>query len=480
MTYETIIGLEVHAQLLTASKIFCSCSTKFGASPNGNSCPVCLALPGVLPVLNKKVVEYAIRAGLATGCTIAKKSVFARKNYFYPDLPKGYQISQYELPICIGGKIDIAVNGEKKTIGLTRIHLEEDAGKLLHEHPTTRSKGASWVDLNRAGVPLIEIVSEPDLRSAEEAVAYLKTLRAILIYLEICDGNMEEGSLRCDANVSIRPVGEKKFGTRVEIKNMNSFRHIENAIHHEVRRQEEVLKEGGRVIQETRLWDSEKEITISMRSKEEANDYRYFPDPDLLPLLIDDSWINAVHQNLPELPEAKKARFMSQHQLSEIDAETLTSSKSLADYYEACVKIYGDAKKISNWILTELLRELNNSGEPIEQCKVKPDGLSGLLQLIDQGKISGKMAKAVFLDMVKTGESAKDLVAKQGLSQVSDASTLEPIIDKIIIANPNEAERYRQGNEKLIAFFVGQVMKETQGKGNPALVNEILKRKLKP
>ncbi|MBI1909958.1 MAG: Asp-tRNA(Asn)/Glu-tRNA(Gln) amidotransferase subunit GatB [Deltaproteobacteria bacterium] len=480
MSYETVIGLEVHAQLLTATKIFCACSTRFGAAPNENSCPVCLGQPGALPVLNKKVVDYAIRAGLAIGCTIAKKSIFARKNYFYPDLPKGYQISQYELPICTGGAISITVNGEKKTIRLTRIHMEEDAGKLLHEHPTTRSKEASWVDLNRAGVPLIEIVSEPDLRSAEEAVAYLKTLRSILMYLDICDGNMEEGSLRCDANISLKPSGAEKLGTKVEIKNMNSFRHIEKAIAYEVQRQEEALQEGGKIVQETRLWNPEKEVTVPMRSKEEAHDYRYFPDPDLLPLLIEDSWVTAMHQHLPELPTAKRDRFISEHQLSPVDAETLTSSRDLANYYEACVKVYPDAKKVSNWILTELLRELNNSGRSIKQCPIKPERLAGLLQLIDQGTISGKIAKTVFLEMYKTGEPADKIVSRQGLTQVSDTGALEKMIETIIAANPKETERYRAGNEKLIAFFVGQVMKETQGKANPQLINEILRKKLKP
>ncbi|MDO8644478.1 MAG: Asp-tRNA(Asn)/Glu-tRNA(Gln) amidotransferase subunit GatB, partial [bacterium] len=446
MKYETVIGLEVHAQLLTKTKIFCGCSTQFGKGPNENSCAVCLALPGALPVLNKQVVAYAIKAGLATHCKISKKNIFARKNYFYPDLPKGYQISQYELPIATGGFIPIEINGQKKKIGLTRIHMEEDAGKLLHEHPRSRSKEASWVDLNRAGVPLIEIVSEPDIRSAEEAVAYLKALRSILLYLGVTDGNMEEGSLRCDANVSLRPVGTSKLGTRSEIKNMNSFNNIERAIRYEVKRQEEILNEGGRIIQETRLWNPDKEETFPMRSKEEAHDYRYFPDPDLLPLLIEEDWIEKIRKELPELPQIRKERFITTYALSPIDAETLTGSSALANYYETVVQESGDPKKAANWILTELLRELNNSNGSIETCPVPPKQLATLLKLMEQGILSGKMAKTVFEEMFRSGKGAEEIVKAQGLTQVSDTGALEAAVDAMIAANPDEVKRYKEGN----------------------------------
>ncbi len=478
MNYEAVMGLEVHAQLLTKSKLFCSCSTEFGKGPNQNTCPVCLGLPGTLPVLNRKAVEFAIRAGLATDCQIAAKSVFARKNYFYPDLPKGYQISQYELPICLKGRVEIEVEGIKKTIGLTRIHMEEDAGKLLHEHPESRSREASWVDLNRAGVPLIEIVSEPDIRSTQEAVAYLKKLRTTLVYLGVCDGNMEEGSLRCDANISLRPVGQAKFGTKVEIKNMNSFRHIEKALQHEMERQKEVLTEGGKILQETRLWDTEKEVTVAMRSKEEAHDYRYFPDPDLLPLLVDEPWIAKVRQELPELPNTKKERFVSQYHLSNTDAEILVSAKGIANFFEECVKQYPDAKKISNWVINEFLRMIKADETQIPKSLLTPARLAETFKLVDEGKISGSVAKTVLQKIFETGQPPEKIVEQEGLSQISDDSSLEKTIDEIIAANPKEVERYKAGNEKLIGFFVGQVMKQTGGRANPAKVNELLKRKL--
>ncbi len=477
-SYETVIGLEVHAQLLTNTKVFCACSTAFGQPPNHNTCPVCLGLPGVLPVMNRQVAEFAIRAGLAVHCQIAPKSVFARKNYFYPDLPKGYQISQYELPICLKGSLEIEVEGKKKTVGITRIHIEEDAGKLLHEHPNSRAFDASWVDLNRAGVPLIEIVSEPDMRSPQEAVAYLKKLRATLMYIGVCDGNMEEGSLRCDANVSIRPVGQEKFGTRAELKNINSFRNIEKAIHYEVARQEALLNEGGRVVQETRLWDADQGITISMRSKEEANDYRYFPDPDLLPLMVDASWVERVRKDLPELPDAKRDRFMKDFSLTAAEAEVLTSSRGYADFFEACLKDYGDAKKIAGWVINEYLRMIKADEGQISRTPLKPAHVAETMTLVDAGKISGSVAKTVLQKVFETGVSPAAIIEKEGLSQVSDEGALESLVDRILAANPNEVERYRAGNEKLLAFFMGQVMKESKGRANPAKVTEMLKKKL--
>ena len=478
MEFETVIGLEIHAQLKTQSKIFCACSTKFGEEPNANTCPVCLGLPGVLPVLNKRAVEYAIKAGLATSCQIAPKSIFARKNYFYPDLPKGYQISQYELPLCERGHIDIHTAAGTKRIGITRIHMEEDAGKLLHEHPQTRASGASWVDLNRACTPLVEIVSEPDMRSAEEAVAYIKQIRNIVRYLDICDGNMEEGSLRCDANVSIRPVGQEQFGTRAELKNINSFKNVEKAINYEVARQQDVIESGGEVVQETRLWDADKGLTKSMRSKEEANDYRYFPDPDLLSLNVAADWVDEIAASLPELQKAKSQRFVTEYELSETDADTLTQSRELADFFEAAVKAGGNPKKTANWILSELLRELNQANIEIGDSKFTPTHLAQLLQLIDDGKISGKIAKEVFIKVFESGEDPAKIVKTEGLVQVSDSGTLEPIIDQLLADHPQEVEKYKGGNQGLIGFFVGQVMKQTKGQANPKLVNELLRKKL--
>ena len=475
MNYEVVIGLEVHAQLKTESKIFCSCSTRFGAPPNENTCPVCLGLPGVLPVLNKKVVEYAMKAALALNCTIQEKSIWARKNYFYPDLPKGYQITQFEEPIALKGFLDIIVNGVAKRVGITRIHMEEDAGKLLHDFGDNDS---SHVDLNRAGTPLIDIVSEPDLRSADEASEYLKHIRSILLYCGVCDGNMEEGSLRCDSNVSIRPVGQAKFGTRVELKNINSFKFVEKAIAFEIERQKAVLEGGMTVTQETRLWDSAKEVTETMRSKEEAHDYRYFPDPDLVPLLIDQTWIEKIGKEIPELGTARASRFEKEYQIPSYDALVLTVEKELADYFEEAAKKCGHPKKVSNWIMTELLRELKNSGKEIADSPIKSADLARLVELIESGTISGKMGKTVFEEMFKTEADPDRIIKEKGLVQVSDTGAIEKIIDQIIAANPAQLAQYRSGKDKLFGFFVGQVMKEMKGQGNPGMINDLLKKKL--
>jgi aspartyl-tRNA(Asn)/glutamyl-tRNA(Gln) amidotransferase subunit B len=478
MKYEPIIGLEVHAQLLTESKIFCGCSTKFGQSPNHNTCPVCTGFPGALPVLNKKVVEFAIRAGLATHCQIERFSRLARKNYFYPDLPKGYQISQYELPICSNGYVDIELNGSSKRIRLTRIHMEEDAGKNIHD---TRSD-ASLVDLNRAGVPLLEIVSEPDIRSAAEAGSYLKMLRAILQYLAICDGNMEEGSFRCDANISVRPEGTAALGTKTELKNLNSFRAVEKALEYEIQRHIETLSDGGKLIQETRLWDPDREMTRSMRTKEFAHDYRYFPDPDLVPIVIDNRWIDEIRAALPELPEARKARFMSRYRLPAYDAELLTSRKDVADYFETALKAHGNAKATSNWVMGDLFRVLKERKLDqqlyIDNWPVPPENLAALVRLIDQGTISGKIAKSLFEEMLASGRPPQEIVSEKGLEQVSDFESIEKVIEQILAIHPKQAEQYRRGNDKVFGFFVGQIMKATQGKVNPQKANEILKQKL--
>ena len=478
MNYESVIGLEVHAQLLTESKIFCGCSTEFGQEPNQNTCPVCAGFPGVLPVLNKKVVEFAIKAGLATHCDIARSSVLARKNYFYPDLPKGYQISQYELPICTGGYIDLELNGAAKRVRLTRIHMEEDAGKNIHD----AHGDASLVDLNRAGVPLLEIVSEPELRTAAEAGAYLRTLRSILQYLGICDGNMEEGSFRCDANISVRAEGSETLGTKIEIKNLNSFKAVERAIEFEIERQIATLAEGGKLIQQTRLWDETREETRSMRSKESAHDYRYFPDPDLLPLVIDSQWINDVRAELPELPAARRARFMSQHSLSGYDAELLTSRKDVADYFEATLKTHANPKILSNWIVGDLFRVLKEQKLDeqlyISNWPIPAQHLAELVQLIDQGKISGRMAKNVFEAMLDSGKAPRQIVSEQGLEQVSDIASIESAIDQVLAANTKQVAQFKSGNDKVFGFLVGQVMKATQGKANPQKVNELLRDKL--
>jgi aspartyl-tRNA(Asn)/glutamyl-tRNA(Gln) amidotransferase subunit B len=477
--YEVVIGLEVHVQLTTKTKIFCGCSTAFGAAPNSQTCPVCLGLPGALPVLNGKVAEFAIRTGLATHCAIAPRSIFARKNYFYPDLPKGYQISQYELPICEHGRLEIETEaGGPKTIGITRIHMEEDAGKLIHgESPETA--GSSYVDLNRACTPLLEIVSEPDMRSSDEAIAYLKKLHQIVVYLGVCDGNLEQGSFRCDANVSIRPWGQKEFGTRAELKNINSFRFIKQAIDYEVERQAEILEDGGRVIQETRLFDSAAGTTRSMRGKEEAHDYRYFPDPDLVPLVVSREWIEEIRKGLPELPEAKIERFVREYGISRYDAEVLCADRSMADYYDACVDLHGNGKACANWVMGEVQRRLNDEGIAIADAPVTPALLAGMLKRIDDDTISGKIAKTVFEEMWQSRKDADTIIEEKGLKQVTDTGAIETIVDEIIAANPGQVEEYRGGKEKVFGFFVGQVMKASKGKANPAAVNELLLKKLK-
>jgi aspartyl-tRNA(Asn)/glutamyl-tRNA(Gln) amidotransferase subunit B len=478
MKYETVIGLEVHAQLLTKSKIFCGCSTKFGDAPNHNTCPVCAGFPGVLPVLNKKVVEFAVRTGLAMSCKIASYSRLARKNYFYPDLPKGYQISQYELPICSNGYIDINLKGTTKRIRLTRIHIEDDAGKNIHD----ADDDWSLVDLNRAGVPLLEIVTEPDIRNAAEAGNYLKTLRAILQYLEVCDGNMEEGSFRCDANISVRRIGTETLGTKVEIKNLNSFKAIEKALEYETERQIDTFSEGGSVIQETRLWDENNEQTRSMRSKESAHDYRYFPDPDLLPINLDEAWIQKLHSHLPELPDTRRVRFMSQYGLPAYDAELLTSRKDVAQYFEAAIAIHPNAKALSNWIMGDLFRLLKerklDERLRIENWPLQPTQLAELVKLIDGGEISGKIAKMVFDGLIDTNHSPQFIITHQGLQQVSDAASIERSVDQVLTSHAKQVAAYRGGNDKIFGFLVGQVMKESKGKANPQKVNEILKAKL--
>ena len=474
MEFEPVIGLEVHAQLKTKTKIFCGCSTSFGAPPNTHTCPVCLGMPGVLPVLNKKVVEYTLRMAMATNCAITRESRFARKNYFYPDLPKGYQISQYELPIAEHGHVDIDVNGGLRRIGITRIHMEEDAGKLIHDP----DRPVSMVDFNRTGVPLMEIVSEPDIRQSEDAGAYLRQLRSIVRYLEICDGNLEEGSFRCDANVSIRPKGTQPLGTRTELKNLNSFKHVEKALEYEISRQKEVIMDGGQIVQETRLWDPDNNRSTSMRGKEEAHDYRYFPDPDLLPLVIDNGWIDTVKKNLPELPDVKKKRFMDQYELPSYDAELLTSDRGLADYFEDCTRQFAQPKKVSNWVMGSLLGLLNAQEKTIEKSPVSAGELARLLELVEEGVISGKIAKTVFDQMAQTGKPARQIVEEKGLIQITDTGAIEDIVAQIVSRHPKEVEAYQNGKTKLLGFFVGQVMQATKGQANPKMVNEILKQKL--
>jgi aspartyl-tRNA(Asn)/glutamyl-tRNA(Gln) amidotransferase subunit B len=470
--FEPVIGLEVHAQLLTDTKIFCSCKNAYGAPPNSLTCPVCLGMPGTLPVLNRKAVEYAIKMGLATDCSITAFSRFARKNYFYPDLPKGYQISQYDEPLCRNGKLKIQVNGVEKNIGITRIHLEEDAGKSIHGFDNT------LVDFNRCGVALIEIVSEPDLRSPEEAYAYLIKLKQILEYLEICDCNMEEGSLRCDANISLRPIGEEKFGTKTEMKNMNSFRGVERALRFEIERQKALLEKGENIIQQTMLWDEAKGEARPMRSKEESHDYRYFPEPDLVPLEVDENWKTKILNDLPELPDQKYFRFLNKYNLRHYDAAILTSDKYLAEYFERVNDLINDPQLVSKWIQGEVLRTLSQKNLTSKQIPLAAENLGELLNLIKAGTISANIAKEVFDKMVENNESAKIIVEREKLIQVSDDSELEQIIQTVISENPNEVERYRRGAKNLFAFFMGQVMKKTKGKANPSVANNLLRKAL--
>ena len=479
--YEPVIGLEVHAQLLTKSKAFCSCSTKFGNDPNSNVCPVCLGMPGVLPVLNRNHVEFIMKMGLATNCTIAPKSIFARKNYFYPDLPKGYQISQYEEPICMNGWLDVELkDGSTRRIGITRIHMEEDAGKSIHDQDTD-----TLVDVNRCGVPLIEIVSEPDMHTPHEAYQYLSMIRQIVTYLGICDGNMEEGSLRCDANVSVRKKGETKLGTKLEVKNLNSFRFVEKALEYEITRQIEALENGVTIVQQTLLWDSDKGMCIPMRSKEEAHDYRYFPDPDLVPVLVNQEWIDDMKSQLPELPVVRRNRYMNEFKLPKYDADILTGERELADYFDGIIsnlktKSEETFKIASNWTMVDVLRVINDQHIAVSDFPVSPKNLSDMINLIIDGTISGKIAKDVFEEMLMTQETPKAIVEKKGLMQVSDESAIEKMIDEILANNQGQVEQYKSGKQQVFGFFVGQTMKAMKGKANPKVVNEVLQRKLSP
>lgn len=473
MIYEVVIGVEVHAQLRTKTKMFCGCGTTFGRSPNSQTCPVCLGLPGTLPVINRAAVEMAVRAGLALNCTIGANNLFDRKNYFYPDLPKGYQISQYESPICEHGWIEIAVGDSNKRVKIRRAHLEEDAGKNVHETGTSGSR----VDLNRAGTPLLEIVTEPDMRSADEVVAYLKGLRDILMYLDVCDGNMDEGSFRCEPNLSLRPLGQKEFGTKVELKNINSFKFVKDAIEYEIKRQTKVLSEGGKIYQETRLWNLDRGETAVMRSKEEAHDYRYFPDPDLVPLKLDKEWIEGFRGSVPELPAARVSRLVCDYGLPEYDAGVLTVSKGIADYFEACVKLFNQPKTVSNWVMGELTRELNLSGTDVTASPVTPERLVDLLQLVEKGTISLKVAREIFPELYSSGKAPEQIVQEKGLTQVSDEGALDKIIDEVLTKNPAQVAQLKEGKQQVLGFLVGQVMKASGGKANPGKVNELLKKK---
>ena len=477
MTYETVIGLEVHSELKTNTKIFCGCSTRFGADQNTNVCPVCLGLPGVLPVLNEKVVEFAIRAGLALNCKIAPFSKFDRKNYYYPDLPKNFQTSQFDLPIAVDGYLDIEVAGKTRRIGITRVHMEEDAGKLVHTG-TISNSDYTLVDYNRTGVPLIEIVSEPDITTPEEAKAYLEKIKSILEYIDVSDCKMEEGSLRCDANISIRPVGQQELGTKSEIKNLNSFRSVQKGLEYELARQTELITDGGHVIQETRTWDEEAGITLSLRNKEQAHDYRYFPEPDLVPIITSDEKIAAILKTLPELPDARQKRLMNDYGLSAYDAAAITATRAMADYFDEVVSHKVDAKATANYLMGEMSKHLNSENLSVRNCPVTAEHLAGLLALLQQGTVSGKIAKTVFEEMWKTGKPAETIVKEKGLVQISDEGAIVAIVDAVIAANPQSIEDYKAGKEKALGFLVGQIMKQTKGRANPEMVNKLLRERI--
>ncbi len=476
--FEAVIGLEVHAQLLTRSKIFCGCSAAFGAPPNSQTCPVCLGMPGSLPVLNRRAVEFALKTALALGCDITSACRFHRKNYFYPDMPKNYQISQYELPLAWRGSIKLPADGATRRIRIHRLHLEEDVGKLLHAG-TLQEADYSLVDFNRSGVPLMEIVSEPDIRTPEEAGEYLRQLRAILVYLEVCDGNMEEGSLRCDANVSLRRVGSEELGVKAEVKNMNSFKNVQKALAYEIQRQTQILEEGGRIVQETRLWDADQELTLSMRSKEYAHDYRYFPEPDLVPLTSSPQRIDEIRATLPELPQQRRARFVREYGIPDYDAAVLTASRPLADYYETVARASREPKLASNWVMVELLGHLNKDGRDITESPIPPAELTAMLTLLRRGTISGKIAKTVFEQMYQTGKSADLIVKEQGLTQISDQDELRRIVEEVLAAHPGPVADYRKGKVQSLTFLVGMVMKASRGKANPQVANELLIARLK-
>jgi aspartyl-tRNA(Asn)/glutamyl-tRNA(Gln) amidotransferase subunit B len=478
--YEPVIGLEIHVELSTNSKMFCGCKVAFGGEPNTRTCPICLGMPGSLPVINEKSIESTAKIGLAFNCEIASSTQFHRKNYFYPDMPKNYQISQYDLPICLKGFLNVEVGDKANKVGITRVHLEEDTGKLMHVGETGRIAGAEYaqVDFNRAGTPLVEIVSEPDIRSAEVAKNFLQKLRNTLLYLEVSDCNMEEGSLRCDANISIRPVGSAAFGTKVELKNMNSFKAVYRGIDYEINRQEKLLREGGVIVQETRHWDAANNVTISLRSKEEAHDYRYFPEPDLVPMSLTEEWIDKIRKELPELPDRRKLRFMNSYNLSSSDAETLINPKELGDYFEECMLMYPDSKTVFNWIMGELSYHLNTANLTFDKSPVSPSKLIGLLKLIDSGTISGKMAKEVFEVMFSSGRGAEEIIEEKGLTQIVDQTAIEAVIDEVIKENPKIVEEYKSGKERVFGFLVGQVMKKTRGQANPKLANDLLRSKI--